>query len=1012
MTDIPDWVTAVPAAAGVHPEGLAQTGGAWTRPFTVQQLVEIGLELMEQFLKRVVNAVVGVFIPGLDAFTQLKNWALDIGSAIQDLVDGLQNLITGLLTAPANFLGNIFDVFVDGVNTLGQMIGGLFTGFGGIPGGGSGDGGAALVADLLEKAGLVTDTAISASEDAEDALEAADEALANWADWLGEGEWANVVASVQDFLNTKQDASDAKEDASEAKGDASEALGNWTDFLSEGSWGDIAAAVSDFLSTKSTAGTASSNASTALGNWTTFLSSGSWANVGAAVSDFLDTKNDASQALSDADDAKNDATQALGNWTNFLSEGSWGSIGDAVTDFLSTKDDAGAAKSNASQALGNWTSFLSGGSWANVGAAVSDFLDTKNDASQALSDASDAKDDATQALGNWTSFLSEGSWGDIGEAVSDFLSTKSTASTASSNATTALGNWTNFLSGGSWANIGDAVSDFLSTKSTASDAAEDASQALIDASEAKNDASEALGNWTDFLSEGSWGDIAAAVSDFLSTKSTAGTASSNASTALGNWTNFLSGGSWANAGAAASDINSTKSTASTAASNASTALGNWTALLSEGSWANAAAAAAEILGAKSTAESAQSEVSDTQEGIVDNVLPGAGTGASGVGQAMLALAQTVLGLSQDVQDLQQQQSSENFSGRSFIINFADYPNGESESVGVPFDLDYTGSGSGRSVIANGVSTWNRVVDGDVQVIGRYDNTVDETETDFQWLQATAVSPMGVGAEEAFCARMNADKDSYVYIKGYRPSLFEFKCELGCYVNGVKTVFVTDVDATFSLNLGLKAGIGNNPYHFQVYSGPNVIIDYVDENEVSEVGEDFRGWGFFASTANNGQAIPAAASRVQCSDNAPAAVAGTAGRFYRAATTGVSFGFGFGGGTGMFPNNSLDTVEYISSDLTWTPGSNCRVTVSKPGMYVVTVGAATNNTPTAQALLYVNGDLKRQGSSFGNGSLFANTWSVRLNEGDYINPGLRSQTGTSLVGNTDGSISYFEIVKVS
>lgn len=216
---------------GVHPEGLARVGGEWTRPFTIQQLVEIGLELMEQFLARVVNAVVGIFIPGLDAFGQLQQWATDLMNLVNGVVGGLANLINGLLTAPANFLGSIFDVLVDGVVTFGNMIGGLFGAFGGLPGTGSGGGGAALVADLLEKAGIVTDTAISASEDAEDALEAADESLANWSDWLGEGEWANVVDSVQDFLNTKQDASDAKEDASEAKGDASEALGNWADLI-------------------------------------------------------------------------------------------------------------------------------------------------------------------------------------------------------------------------------------------------------------------------------------------------------------------------------------------------------------------------------------------------------------------------------------------------------------------------------------------------------------------------------------------------------------------------------------------------------------------------------------------------------------------------------------------------------------------------------------------------------------------------------------------------------------
>lgn len=256
----------------------------------------------------------------------------------------------------------------------------------------------------------------------------------------------------------------------------------------------------------------------------------------------------------------------------------------------------------------------------------------------------------------------------------------------------------------------------------------------------------------------------------------------------------------------------------------------------------------------------------TQDGIVAAILAGSGpgTGAEGTTQAVAALNQTVLGLSQDVQALQQAGGA----GQSHVINFADYPDGESESVGVPFDLDYTGTGSGRSVIIDGVSGWNEVVDGDVQVIGRYNGGTVITDTDYQLLRATAVGPMDVGAEEAFCCRMSADKQSYVYIKGYRPSTFSFRCELGCYVSGAKTVFATNVPAGFSLSLAMKAGdtADTDPYRFQVFSGNSLIIDYDDDDEVSELGALFRGWGFFASTGSGGNAIPASASRVQCSDN--------------------------------------------------------------------------------------------------------------------------------------------------
>lgn len=258
-------------------------------------------------------------------------------------------------------------------------------------------------------------------------------------------------------------------------------------------------------------------------------------------------------------------------------------------------------------------------------------------------------------------------------------------------------------------------------------------------------------------------------------------------------------------------------------------------------------------------------------------LPGGGSGEGGdalvsdlleaAGITVPGLNQTVSGLTADVQALQQAE----LTGKNFVVTFSDYANGESESVGVPFDIDYTGTGSGRSVIVNGVSTWNKVADGDVEAIARYngpanDGNDTETDTDYQWLQAAAYWPMDVGAEQMFCARMNDDKDSYVYIKGYRPAPLNFRCELGCMVDGVPTVFVTDVPAGWSLKLSLKAGVEGDPYRFQVFSGNSLLIDEVDIDEVSEVGSDFRGWGWGGATADNGAAGLASATRVSCSDN--------------------------------------------------------------------------------------------------------------------------------------------------
>jgi hypothetical protein len=86
-----------------------------TRPFTSQQLIEIGVELIEQFLRKVVEAVVGFFIPGGgSAFDQLADWAQFI-----PIVGDIVAAITGAF-------GDFTDLgswFTDLIGILGNPLG-------------------------------------------------------------------------------------------------------------------------------------------------------------------------------------------------------------------------------------------------------------------------------------------------------------------------------------------------------------------------------------------------------------------------------------------------------------------------------------------------------------------------------------------------------------------------------------------------------------------------------------------------------------------------------------------------------------------------------------------------------------------------------------------------------------------------------------------------------------------------------------------------------------------------
>lgn len=81
---MPEWALEIPSAP-VHQEQSNQL----VRPFTAQQLIEFGQELVEQFIKRVVLALAGFFIPGVPSFEQLVAWADNLPNQIAGFIESL-----------------------------------------------------------------------------------------------------------------------------------------------------------------------------------------------------------------------------------------------------------------------------------------------------------------------------------------------------------------------------------------------------------------------------------------------------------------------------------------------------------------------------------------------------------------------------------------------------------------------------------------------------------------------------------------------------------------------------------------------------------------------------------------------------------------------------------------------------------------------------------------------------------------------------------------------------------
>ena len=98
--DLPEWNPLFDGAARSSNQQLV-------RPFTQQQLLEIGKEFLEQFLRRVVLAVVGTFVPGAGpAFEQLKSWS----DGLRDELLAQINALSGLnFSSIDDFLASLED---------------------------------------------------------------------------------------------------------------------------------------------------------------------------------------------------------------------------------------------------------------------------------------------------------------------------------------------------------------------------------------------------------------------------------------------------------------------------------------------------------------------------------------------------------------------------------------------------------------------------------------------------------------------------------------------------------------------------------------------------------------------------------------------------------------------------------------------------------------------------------------------------------------------------------------
>ncbi|QJD52084.1 minor tail protein [Mycobacterium phage MA5] len=379
-------------------------------------------------------------------------------------------------------------------------------------------------------------------------------------------------------------------------------------------------------------------------------------------------------------------------------------------------------------------------------------------------------------------------------------------------------------------------------------------------------------------------------------------------------------------------------------------------------------------------------------------------------------------VTRDVQALQSEQGASQSGGRRFNVDFSQFPNGAFPS-GL-FNVTYSGPGSSTLAVNGGKAIWSTVNDGYRRATLIYP---EPTLTPFQIVRGTLSSPpeQGTNVRIWSIARANETGTDFVFARGYRNGFLSYRGDIGCYKDGVEYVWASNVPLTWSLDIRIICGVGNDPRHHIVLSGDKMIIDlYEPGDKQSRVDDDHCYWGAISET--NGVQVPGNVAGASVADNAPPTVVGTTLRVSKRAGGDITIPRG---GTKL-PNNFYETIDYQSPDLIYEPSKNCRVTATKPGTYLVEYrayhGAFATNTG-GHAQIYRNGAVYAKGQwgscpfNVGFGVMSDPTdathgsFLVPLNAGDYIEPGFWFSANMSNTGDPSlmagGAQSYMSVARL-
>ncbi|QGZ13642.1 minor tail protein [Mycobacterium phage Ohfah] len=418
--------------------------------------------------------------------------------------------------------------------------------------------------------------------------------------------------------------------------------------------------------------------------------------------------------------------------------------------------------------------------------------------------------------------------------------------------------------------------------------------------------------------------------------------------------------------------------------------------------------------------------------LVDNTVKAAGN-ILGSGFGLQDLFDSLKGMQSNIADanaalaqLQADWAGSVNSGKKFFVNFGDYDNANS----VPsIFTEVVNTGPGSVATVDGQLQW--LDSGSAFAQRMYLYNVEPLMDDYFEVQFV----MPRRSEDEFfgfanppynyaIGRSNASGSRFCFARvGYQ------RARIGCMVDGTMTLFGTQdisYQAPAGARIKFRGGTSGGVRVFQLLVNNQIIGTVTDTGNVSYVGEGYRmiGLGFEAQPRGNGQGTPGTISALSANDNTPQQVVGTSFRAYRAATGSINKT----SGANVLPANCIDTIDHISSDLTWTPATQ-RLTYNgeRPKTFLVGMriksGAIIPSAGNWTQVLYKNGSLYarlegHQGhmdTSTNNDNenhltfVGGGTPMVQMNPGDYIAFGFENTSTIGIIGSGDGSQTWVNAI---